>query len=495
MVLPRSMKLFAVVILLSWPTVSSLRPVVGPPPGVLVRISERGIQYAAKKIMEWVDLKIDPGMRFSDMKGTFKPAIGKIDYVMTDIKAKNFNWYDLSGDIVPGVGFRISFHRISVTISGNFKLNYTAAITGTTSNSGTFTLGLSDVSLYVNATVGMGDGGLPTVDFPGCSASIGNIDLDFKFERFNWAAGYFKENIKSAIKPTLIDGIRKAVRNGPNLMMPEIANNIKPCLDKSCYFLIDLRFTSPPVFGKGFVETAHQGQIFWKSDSSQAPFKAQPFEHLPPSLKMADLYVNTYVMNTLLYAVYQNDLLSYEFTKEDIPPEFRFLVNTSCQSFCIGTIFKDVFGPYPAQTVELDAVATKVPVLNVYDNNAYSVSFAGNVTIQIRNSAGIVTTLGVLTLDGSVVGSALINSEGRVVFIVNQILFASASISDKEGKGGNNDVTDMLRSAATNNLLPKLNEFGQNGFSILSIGKMSANRASLKMIQNAFVLMTDVIYG
>lgn len=73
------MKLFAVVIFLSWTAVSFLPALAQPPPGILVRLSEKGIQYAAKKIMDWVDFKIDPGMRFSDQKGAFQLKLGNVE--------------------------------------------------------------------------------------------------------------------------------------------------------------------------------------------------------------------------------------------------------------------------------------------------------------------------------------------------------------------------------------------------------------------------------
>src|SRR5688572_7173086 len=95
-----------------------------------------------------------------------------------------------------------------------------------TSSSGTCILTLSDVSLNVDATAGMAIDGLPTVDFPSCSASIGKIELQFKADSMKWILDHFTENIKNTIKPTLIDAICKPVRDGRNLIVPQIANNI-----------------------------------------------------------------------------------------------------------------------------------------------------------------------------------------------------------------------------------------------------------------------------
>lgn len=492
------MKLFAVVIFLSWTAVSFPRALAQPPPGILVRLSERGIQYAAKKIMDWVDFKIDPGMRFSDQKGAFQLKFGNVEYLMSEIVARDFNWYEVNGGIIPGVGVSASFHRISVSISGKFEYVYTVASIPT-SNSGTLSVTISDVSLYVNATAGMAAGGKPTVDFPGCSASIGNMDIKFETATVvNWILELFKDTIKANMKPILTGAICKAVKDGRYLIEKQIANYTKPCLDRSCHFLIDLRFVSPPVFGKGFIEAAFQGQIFWKSDKRLAPFKALPFRRLQVSSKMADLYVNAYVLNTLLYAVHQNDLLSYEFTRNDLPRGYHYLMNTSCTSnSCIGKLLPDIFSRHPEATVELDVIATKSPFLNISDKGC-SIALGGNIKIQIRNSTGSVTTLGVLALEGYAEMSVSINSQGKVAFKVKEFEFTSARISDKETNGkirlGKN-VAEVLRSATGKYVLPKLNEIGKKGLSILHFGKLSANSSFLMLVQNAFVLTTDVTYS
>lgn len=416
---------------------------------------------------------------------------------MTEIVARDFNWYEVNGGIIPGVGVSASFHRISVSVNGKFEYVYTVASIPT-KNSGTLSVTISDVSLYVNATAGMAAGGRPTVDFPGCSASIGNINIKFKAATVNWILQLFTDTIKANMKPILTGAICKAVKDGRYLIVKQIANYIKPCLDRSCYFLIDLRFVSPPVFGKGFIEAAYQGEIFWKSDKRLAPFKALPFRRLEVSSKMADLYVNAYVLNTLLYAVHQNDLLSYEFTRNDLPRGYHYVMNTSCDSeSCIGNLLPSIFSRHPAATVELDVIATKSPFLNISDKGC-SIALGGNIKIQIRNSTGSVTTLAVLTLEGYAEMSVTINSRGKVAFKVKDFVFTSARISDKETKGKirlGKDVAKVLRLATGKYVLPKLNEIGKKGLSILHFGKLSASSSFLMPIQNAFLLSTDVTYS
>lgn len=495
------MKLSASIVFLGW-TVASLLGLFGvatpsSPPGILTRLSSEGLQTVAEVGSKWLTGRINKGVDVPDLTGSFSPGVGNVEYSLNEVKVREFSLDQLTVTINKGSGFRVSIGKMKAIIGGKFSYKYTLMYIPSW-NGGTVSLTASDASLSFEVTAGMNPAdGLPTFDFRSCSASVENIDLNLQADVANWFLNLFTGKIKDRVKPMLKDAICDKIKNGQNMIATEVAKNIKPCLGSSCNFRIDLHFVSPPVFGENFTETAHRGEIFWQDDTQPAPYEAPPFQPLPPSSKMADLYVNAYAVNTAMYAMHKHNVLSYKFTKHDLPDSCPNALDTSCEnkSLCIGNIFPSIFGHFPNASVELDFVTTSPPFLSI-STGRFSIAFSVLTNVLVRNSDEAIMAVKQLVLTGSIAASISINEDALISFADTEVVFVNASISDKEKeadlfKSHDSDAIGRLQVIAKECVLPKLIAFRQSMLSVTNVGGFHTRNRDIQLIPNATVLTSD----
>lgn len=484
------------VIFLSWTAFIGLFDVASPslPPGILVRLPHKGLQTAVDVASKQLKSRINQGIHVPDMSGSFRPGAGHLEYFLTKVEVKECSLDEVTVRINQGIGVTISVGKIQALIGGKFRYKYTIMYIPTW-NSGTFSVTTSDVSLSVEVTVRMNPYGQPIVNFPSCSASVGNIGLTFEAKHMNWLLSRLTKRLKDKMKPTLEDGICDAIRNGRNQIEKEFAKNIKPCLDSGCDFHIDLRFVSHPVFGENFIETTLLGVVFYMNDTRLAPFEALPFQPLPLSSKMADLYVSPYVFNTAMLVLHINDLLSYKFTKYDLPDTCANTLGTSCksESLCIRNILPDVYGSFPNASVELYFFTISPPFMSI-SNDSLSVTFHVHANVAIRNLEGSVMAVRLLTLRGSFAAMVFINPDDFIDFTVTDVIFVNATSSDKETeidlfKIDDSYVISHLQLIAKICILPKILTLRQ--MSVKNVGGFHTANRSLELIPNAFAFTAD----
>lgn len=485
------------VMFLSWTAFLGLFDVASPspPPGILVRLTYKGLQTAVDVASKRLKSRINQGMHVPDMSGSFRPGTGHLEYFLTEVEVKECSLDEVTVRINPGTGVTISIGKIQALIGGKFRYKYTIMYIPTW-NSGTFSVTTSDVSLCVEVTVRMNPDGQPIVDFPSCTASIGNIGLTFEAKHMNWLLGRLTKRLKDKMKPTLQDAICDAIRNGRDRIEKELAKNIKPCLDSACNCRIDLCFVSHPVFGENFIETGHRGEVFCKNDTGLAPFEPIPFQPLPLSSKMAELYVSPYVFNTAMRAMHQNELLSYKFTKYDLPDTCPNALDTSCkrsESLCIRNVLPNVFGSFPNASVELYFFTISPPFMSI-SSDSLSVTIHVHANVSIRNLDGSIIAERLLTLRGSYVALVFINPNASVDFTVTDVNFVNATISDKDTETDLFEIDDSyvisrLQLIAKICILPKIITLRQ--ISVKTVGGFHTANRSLELIPNAFAFTAD----
>lgn len=459
-------------------------------PGIIARFSNAGFQYI---VFESLKSTLKRDVKVPDQSGSFSPAVGSVEYHLTEVVSK-LTPNQVTTRINPGTGVTVSIGQMEASIRGKFSYKYTLMYIPTTSNSGNFVLTTSDVSLSVDMTVEMNVDDQPVVDFTNCSASVENIDLKLD-------ASYRPTSFLNIFKGRLEDYLCDAIRNKRNLI-EELLNNMKPCLDKACNFRIDLNFVSPLVFGENFIETSHRGELFWKNDTVSAPLEALLFQPLPPSSKMAELYVSSYVLNTALFTMYRSNLLNYMFTKDDLLYECQNALDTSCESnnsLCIGNIFPGEFASSPSASLELGLVTDSPPFISI-SNASLSIAFSIHANVSVINSDGIVVAMRQLLLRGSFLGFIFINPDALMDFNATDVTFENATFGDTEleidrFKSEDSDAISRLKSIAIQCVLSKLIAYRQSSLSVTNIGGFHTTNRALKLIENAVAFTFDGFYS
>ena len=80
--------------------------------------------------------------------------------------------------------------------------------------------------------------------------------------------------------------------------------------------MLDCRLISAPVFGSGYVESYHKGEIYWKTDPTKQPtFTPAPFPQTTPAAKTVYIWASDFVVNSMSFAVFTHGMLQYNLTR------------------------------------------------------------------------------------------------------------------------------------------------------------------------------------
>ncbi|KAK2156324.1 hypothetical protein LSH36_216g04027 [Paralvinella palmiformis] len=256
---------------------------LGRNPGLKVKVTQNGLNYAATVTVEQLSAKVK-GQAIPDQHGSSSLAVGKVEYDVTNIKIRD---------------------------------------------SGTFDVDVSGVSLTLSISMGVDTTGRPTISTRSCDCNVGRVRVKFHGGA-SWLYNLFTKSLEKPISNALRSKLRDSLTKIINVDAAKSLKKLKVRVPIEGLLTLDYSLVSAPVFGVKYLESLHKGEFFWTTNQTETPFRPRPVPDLSGTPKMVTIFLSDYVSNSLAYAIYTygSQFLRYSLTQKDLPLKYRHYLNT-----------------------------------------------------------------------------------------------------------------------------------------------------------------------
>ena len=286
------------------------RPTSGSPanPGLKIGVSQGGLDYAAKVAINKLA---------QDLSGSSVPDVsgksGSVKWSVKSMKVVRFTPPTSRVVLNKGTGLTWTTSGTSAAINGRWRYKYRKSFIKI-SDHGSFDASASGVYFSVSVTLGVDATGRPTISSTRCSSNPGTIKVKFHGGAsfiYNVFRGVFAGKLKKGLQRAICTKATQVINKDVNAKLATI--DVLAPLGQN--MMLDYRLTEAPLFGSGFVEIRHKGEVFWKSEAKRPPFAPAPMSAMSPTPKMVNIWLSDYVVNSLLYTAYTHGVLQHNLTK------------------------------------------------------------------------------------------------------------------------------------------------------------------------------------
>lgn len=340
-------------------------------PGLLVQLTKQTFDYASnigiKQAVKEIQAASIPN---TDGK------TGRIHYWIKNMKINSFDIKSHSVVFLPAQGIRYKIAGVNVFFTGDIRLKLFFV-----STSASFEITDSGIAMDMTLRFGLDSAtGRPTVVVGDCHSNVPRPNVKFH-GRLSWLLNRFSGKMGDIIR----DKVRDKICSSSTLI--EIQSKINKAFEKIPTnqtflndFTLNFKMLKSPDIKTASMDTEHKGEVFWVNNPKECPIPVRPMEQLPASTEqaMASLQISPYLLNSFAYVAYKNKILQYNVNSKNIPKAG--LLNTTCQSMCIGKLIPALGEKYPNQEVSIFIEATEMPEPNVV-NGVFTLD--GTITLTI----------------------------------------------------------------------------------------------------------------
>jgi lipopolysaccharide-binding protein len=478
---------FVCYIVLVW-TVASSGSAASP--GLQIRLSQPGLNYAAGVAVD-VLAKSVLQLKIPDQHGSTDIKVGKVSYDVTNIRVTNFIKPGTTVSINPDQGLTWRLSNAGVSVHGNWHYKYRLLFI-VIQDSGSFDGDVSGASLTESITLGQDPTGHPTIASTGCQCNINSVSIRLHGGA-SWLYNLFIGNVEGPLRNSLQSQICTAAQNAINQNARQQLATLPIEFTIDNKWLFDYRLTSPPAFKAGFVDSFHKGEFFFKGETAEAPFQADAFP-VTAGDQMLTILVSDYILKTMGYVLYKHDILKYNLTKNDLPPDERGFLNTTCTSVaCFGFLIPQAGKAFPNASAELEMFASSYPTATISSTDIQG-NFAGIIAYRARLSNGSLVPMfrtkvsAVVNLDVTLNNMVLRGNLTKLTPTIQVVETQIGPIPDFILNG-------VFNLAAKLFIIPGLNAIGQKGIPIPSIKDVQFSNTKLEKDNHCLRISTDVRYS
>lgn len=231
---------------------------------------------------------------------------------------------------------------------------------------------------------------------------------------------------------------------------------------------LDISLLHKPAIYDGYFEIQHIGEVRYRGDETHFPRLPQPLVTNKPTnlvvYKMSD-----FIFNSFGYVVHNHKLLSFTYTKSDLPELRKHLLDTSCESECFGKLFPNASTRWPHSSVEISVTTSEPPSVQITPE-----SFKVILEFNIEASARLTNDSAPLLFSIHLSVSSLVASSVKNNRICFQMKNPDANITTIESLIGDlpeDHLLVVINQAFQKILSPLIRQFAINGFD-LEFGKV-----------------------
>lgn len=403
------------------------------------------------------------------------------EYYLQNITLKHYEQPEVQMSITREHGIMMTVKVPEMTFEGNFTLNYYIGNCHQYYGMGNFSVLIRETSVrMLRKTILVSD--LETIKYESFDGvcSVKDIDIVFDDESSNALLALIGDrDLKLFVEAELCKSYK---------FLTETTFNASYNFTPNIY--LDKTFLHEPIVHDGYIESPHIGKVCETTDDEAFEPLPLPMELINPK-RMKVYCMSDYLFNSFGSIVHKRKLLSYTYTKSDLPEECASLLNTSCESDCIGTNFPALGNDHPNSIVELNVSTAELPRVQI-TKDEFRVHFTLDMAAYARRENGDITLLFVIRLVLS----------ARVDFVIrNNRIYLKMQHPDSNieiiqstiGELNEEKLLPLVELSLQKGLVPACAYFNQIGFNLGVPYPFSAARIEMELNEGYVCLMYDYL--
>ncbi|TNM88372.1 hypothetical protein fugu_004626 [Takifugu bimaculatus] len=496
-----------IMFLCGWLVMVTLIPVIlSVNPGVEVKITDKGIEYGRQLGIAAIQEKLKK-IQIPDFSGKQRVSpIGKVQYSLTNIQIVNIGLPIAPIQLVPGSGVKLSINNAFINLRGNWRVKFLRWV----KNSGSFEVGVNDLSISESLAVKSDSTGRPEVSTISCAASVGRVRIKFHGGA-SWLYNLFSKYIEKALKSALQKQICPLVTNAIDDMNPRLKTlNVLANVDK--YAEIEYSMVSSPAISSSSIALKLKGQFYNIGQHQEPPFSAPAFSLPPENSNMLYMALSAFTANSAAFVYHKAGVLSIYITDDMIPkrspirlttttfgtfiPQVNnnathsvraatFNVDRPTKSLCF-----QISKQFPGLMMKLLMKTDKSPVVT-FEPDRVTVQVTGTVTAYAIQPNDTLTPLFILNLDTSV--SSKVSLSGMklgVSLTLNKMKLSlqTSYVGQFQVQTLSNSLEFVLKWV----VIPVVNVQLGKGYPLPALKNMELENTKLQILKDYMLIGTDV---
>ncbi|OPJ80422.1 BPI fold-containing family C protein [Patagioenas fasciata monilis] len=420
-------------------------------PGVKVRITQKGLEYAKEVGLEILKQNMEKE-HFPDLSGYEKFGLGNVKYNISRIHVTAVEFPSASVSLIPGTGIKLVIGNASLTIDMNWNIR-----TWMFKDSGRGTVYISKVFVTAIFSTPLDNMGHTSISLTSCRTTSGDIDIKLN-GKSGFLHNFFIKYLKKPIHRRLVANIGYFVLSTILTVLMSIDDLAE----------VDYSLNSLPAVFQPFIDLDLKGTVYPAGDYTGPPYVAAPFAIPDQSDSMLYLAFSEYFFQTSSFAYYTAGAFNITITEE---------------------VAKYSVIPYP---VMLKLMATEVPIISL-EEDSFTVEIQGSMevfavlpdsTTQSLFTMNITanTSIALNIFDQKLMGSLCLN---RLQFSLAHSNVGFFEISLLE---------NILSYILQTEVIPSANAKLSKGFPLPNLANVTLTRPHITIVQGYILISTDVHY-
>nr|XP_009498656.1 PREDICTED: BPI fold-containing family C protein-like [Phalacrocorax carbo] len=447
-------------------------------PGLKVRITQKGLEYAKEVGLEILKQNIEKE-HFPDLTGYEKFGLGNVKYNISRIRVTAVEFPSASISLIPGTGIKLVIGNASLTIDMNWNIR-----TWMFKDSRRSTVYISKVVVTAIFSTPLDNTGHTLISLTSCRITSGNIDIKLN-GKSGFLHNFFIKYLKKPIHRSLVTNSCPNIRSGIQLIDEDLRSlNVLMPIDHLAE--VDYSLNRLPAVFRPFIDLDLKGIVYPAGNYSSPPYVAPPFTIPDQRDSMLYLAFSEYFFQTSSFAYYTAGAFNITIAEETCS---YFNISTEIFGSIIPEVAKYSVTPYP---VMLKLMATDIPIISL-EQDSFTAEIQGSMeafavlpdsTTQSLFTMNIAanTSIALNIFDQKLMGSLCLN---RLQFSLAHSNVGFFEISLLE---------NILSYILQTEVIPSANAKLSKGFPLPSLANITLTRPHITIAQGYMLISTDVHY-
>lgn len=342
---------------------------LGSNPGLVARITDKGLEYVAKEGAMVLQRKLR-GISLPDFTGDFKIRhLGRVHYEFHSLDISSCELLGSALMPLPGQGLRLTLYDSFIGAHGKWKVRKSLL-----KLDGSFDVGVKDITISVDLLLGSEPSGRPTVTVSSCSSHISDVEVDISGD-LGWLLNLFHSQIESRFQEALESKICEKIQNSVTSDLQPYLQTLPVTTEIDNLTSIDYSLMEAPRVTDHVLDVRFKGEIFNHDHRSPVTFVAPAMSLPEEHSRMVYFAISDYVFNTASLVYQEAGYLNFSITDDMVPPDSPIRLTTKSFRVFVPRLAK----LYPNMNLELQGAVVPAPFLNFSPGN---LSLAPNMEID-----------------------------------------------------------------------------------------------------------------
>ncbi|KAJ8353035.1 hypothetical protein AAFF_G00118830, partial [Aldrovandia affinis] len=245
-----------------------------------------------------------------------------MDDCCAEMQIVNLRLPDSTIGLVPGTGVSLSIRNAFISLRGNWDVTYLGLIT----DSGSFDLTVSGLTITTHIALKSDEMGRPTVSSTNCVANVDRATVKFHGGA-SWLYNLFRSFVDKALRKALEKQLCPLVTDALSDMNPQLRTlNVLAQVDKVAE--IEYSMVTSPTISQAFIDLDLKGEFYNVGKHQEPPFVATPFSLPAQTTSMLYIAVSTFTVNSAGFVYNNAGALNLDITDDMIPSISPLRLNT-----------------------------------------------------------------------------------------------------------------------------------------------------------------------